>query len=95
MSVKESYNLWSATYDTDENLTRDLDQTVTRNTLGYSRSKSILEIGCGTGKNTAQLAQIGDRVYALDFSEGMLMRANEKLGSENVSFLVADITKPW
>ena len=75
MSVQEAYNHWSATYDTDENLTRDLDQAVTRDTLADLQCKSILEVGCGTGKNTALLAQIGDRVRALDFSGGMLKRA--------------------
>jgi ubiquinone/menaquinone biosynthesis C-methylase UbiE len=95
MDVQESYNHWSATYDTDENLTRDLDQLVTRETLADSRWQSILEIGCGTGKNTALLAQIGDRVCALDFSEGMIARAKDKLRSANVIFALADITKQW
>ncbi len=95
MGIQEEYNDWSATYDTDENLTRDLDQAVTRDTLADSQCKSILEVGCGTGKNTALLAQIGDRVRALDFSQGMLKRAKEKLRSDNVIFLLADITKQW
>ena len=95
MSVEESYNHWSVTYDTDANRTRDLDEAVTRDTLGDSRWTSILEIGCGTGKNTALLAQIGDRVSALDFSVGMIKRAREKVGTYNVVFLLADITRPW
>lgn len=95
VSVQEGYDHWSTTYDTDKNLTRDLDQTVTRDTLADSQCRSILEIGCGTGKNTALLAQIGDRVRALDFSEGMLKRAKEKLGSDNLLFLIANITQQW
>ncbi len=95
MNVQEAYNDWSATYDTDENLTRDLDQVVARDALATSRWKSILEVGCGTGKNTALLAQIGDRVCALDFSEGMITRAREKLAPDNVIFALADITKHW
>ena len=95
MSVQESYNDWSATYDTDENLTRDLDQAVTRDALAGWQCRSILEVGCGTGKNTALLAQIGDRVCALDLSEGMITRAKEKLASDNVIFALADITKQW
>jgi malonyl-CoA O-methyltransferase len=95
MSVQKAYNQWSATYDKDENLTRDLDQVVTRATLGDWRFKSILEIGCGTGKNTALLAQIGEQVHALDFSEGMLEKAREKLGSNKVTFSFADIIKAW
>jgi ubiquinone/menaquinone biosynthesis C-methylase UbiE len=95
MRVQEAYDLWSATYDTDENLTRDLDQVATRETLADLRCKSILELGCGTGKNTALLAQIGEEVHALDFSEGMLKKAKEKLGSNNVTFSLADITRQW
>ena len=95
MRVQEAYDHWSATYDTDDNLTRDLDQVATRETLADLRCRSILELGCGTGKNTALLAQIGEEVQALDFSEGMLKKAKEKLGSESVTFSLADITKQW
>jgi ubiquinone/menaquinone biosynthesis C-methylase UbiE len=95
MSIQESYDDWSATYDTDENLTRDLDQAVTRGALAGSQWKSILEVGCGTGKNTALLAQIGDKVCALDFSKGMITRAKEKLASDNVIFVLADTTTQW
>lgn len=95
MSTQEAYNNWSATYDSDENLTRDLDGVVTQNTLANLQCKSILEIGCGTGKNTTLLSQIGEKVHAIDFSEGMMKRVKEKLRSHNVTFSVADITKQW
>jgi len=78
MNIQEAYTDWSATYDVDRNLTRDLDQLATRETLSNLRFKSILELGCGTGKNTALLAQIGEHVLALDFSEGMIEKAREK-----------------
>ena len=91
-----AYTDWSATYDLDRNLTRDLDQLVTRDTLSGLRCKSILEIGCGTGKNTPLLAQIGEHVSALDFSAGMIEKSqSEKLSLDNVTFEVADITQPW
>jgi malonyl-CoA O-methyltransferase len=76
-------------------LTRDLDQAVTRAALADLRFKSILEIGCGTGKNTPLLARIGEKVWALDFSEEMIARAKSKVRSGNVHFVVADITQPW
>ena len=95
MSIQNAYNEWSETYDTDQNLTRDLDQKVTRETLANLRFDSILEIGCGTGKNTAFLVEVGGRVHALDFSEGMIEKAREKVETENVTFSVADLTQPW
>jgi ubiquinone/menaquinone biosynthesis C-methylase UbiE len=95
MRVEEAYNHWSATYDSDQNRTRDLDQVVTRQTLTGMRCKSILEIGCGTGKNTALLAEIGESVCALDISGGMLKKAKDKLDSDNLIFSVADVTRQW
>jgi malonyl-CoA O-methyltransferase len=95
MSIQNAYNEWSQTYDTDRNLTRDLDQQGMREALADLRFNSILEIGCGTGKNTSFLAQIGVRVHALDFSDGMIEKAKEKVNAANVRFSMADLTQRW
>ena len=95
MNIQQAYTDWSATYDQDRNLTRDLDEIVTRETLANLRCSSILEIGCGTGKNTALLARLGRQVSAIDFSVGMIEKAREKISLDNVRFGVADITQPW
>lgn len=95
MNVRDAYNQWALTYDTDRNLTRDLDRAVTRETLAHARYTSILELGCGTGKNTGLLAQLGTRVQSLDFSEAMLSQARAKQPGANVTFSVADLTQPW
>ena len=93
--IQRAYCQWSETYDSDRNRTRDLDQMVTRETLARLHFKSIVELGCGTGKNTALCAQIGDLVCALDFSEGMIARAKEKVPSGNVTFALTDLIQPW
>jgi malonyl-CoA O-methyltransferase len=95
MDIQNTYEAWSPTYDTDENLTRDLDREITRSVLSDSHFDSILEIGCGTGKNTVFLAQIGTSVRAVDFSQGMIEKAKRKVRAENVRFSIMDITKPW
>ena len=95
MKIQDAYTHWSETYDFDRNLTRDLDQTVSKQTLGRLRFNSILEIGCGTGKNTALLTRIGNRVLALDLSVGMLKQARQKDDFTTVCFAVADITRSW
>jgi ubiquinone/menaquinone biosynthesis C-methylase UbiE len=95
MNIQKAYNDWSETYDTDENLTRDLDQKVTREALADLHFTSILEIGCGTGKNTSFLAQIGEIVHAVDFSLGMIEKAQKKVQAENVRFSIMDITQKW
>lgn len=95
MGVYDAYKQWAATYDVDENRTRDLDEIVTKNILADGRYQSILEIGCGTGKNTRLLAEIGTVVQALDFSEAMIDQARAKVEAENVTFTVADLSKRW
>jgi malonyl-CoA O-methyltransferase len=95
MSVQEAYDGWSASYDTDRNLTRDLDERVAREVLGERRFGSILEAGCGTGKNTAFYAGIAEGVCAMDFSEGMIALARGKVRASNAGFLLADLTRPW
>jgi len=95
VSVQDAYTEWAATYDEDRNRTRDLDQQVTRAALEGRRFAAIVEIGCGTGKNTALLAQLGGSVRALDFSAGMLARARAKVQAANVTFIEADLTQRW
>lgn len=95
MSVQKAYDVWSASYDADHNLTRDLDGTVMVQMLAGRPFKSILEVGCGTGKNTALLAELGEAVTAVDFSPGMLAQAQAKIAAPHVTFQVADITQPW
>jgi ubiquinone/menaquinone biosynthesis C-methylase UbiE len=99
VSIKEAYTRWSETYDVDPNRTRDLDADVTREWLGGRRFRSILEIGCGTGKNTEFLATLAERVTAVDFSPGMLSQAKAKAEARgfaaNVEFATVDVTQHW
>jgi ubiquinone/menaquinone biosynthesis C-methylase UbiE len=95
MSIQNAYNQWSEIYDSNENLTRDLDQMLTRNTFAGQHFDSVLELGCGTGKNTEFLVQIGKKVHSLDFSEGMIEKAKAKIQAKNIIFSVTDLTKPW
>ncbi len=95
MSIAQAYNAWSDSYDTNENKTRDLDQQVTRETLERYDFQQVLELGCGTGKNTVYLLEKASVVTAVDFSEGMLAKAKAKINSPQITFLQADITRPW
>ena len=58
MNIQDAYTRWSDTYDSDRNLTRDLDHRATRDALTGLRYQNIMELGCGTGKNTAFLTAI-------------------------------------
>ncbi|MCO5195245.1 MAG: class I SAM-dependent methyltransferase [Anaerolineae bacterium] len=95
MNVQDAYNQWSVIYDTNDNPTRDLDADITRKALKDLRCNTIVEAGCGTGKNTAFLAECAHTVYALDFSPEMLAKAAARISAENVRFVETDLTQPW
>lgn len=95
MNVQQAYDQWSEQYDTNLNKTRDLEAISLRQTLSGFRGKRILEIGCGTGKNTEWLQSITDELMAVDLSDKMLAVAKSKISSGHVQFIQADITQPW
>jgi predicted TPR repeat methyltransferase len=95
MSVLDAYHAWAATYDSDRNLTRDLDAAVTRRMIDPLPATAILELGCGTGKNTQFLAGRGVPLHSLDFSEAMIAQARAKVAHDHVTFTVTDLTHPW
>lgn len=95
MSIANAYNAWSESYDTNENKTRDLDQKATQETLSRYDFQQVLELGCGTGKNSLWLLEKAAKLIAVDFSEGMLSKAKEKINTARITFLQADITRPW
>ena len=95
MNIREAYNSWSDSYDTVENKTRDLEATALQQFLTNRLYSRILEIGCGTGKNTERLSQHGELITAVDFSEGMSEKAKQKVASKNVTFIQADVNLPW
>ncbi|MGB0524355.1 MAG: class I SAM-dependent DNA methyltransferase [Flammeovirgaceae bacterium] len=95
MSIAKAYNSWSEIYDTNRNKTRDLDQKVTQEVLSKYRFEEVLELGCGTGKNTEWFASKASKVTALDFSDGMLAQAKQKITAAHVHFHQADLTHNW
>lgn len=54
------------------------------NEIGKDTSLSIIDIGCGTGRHSIELAKRGYRVTGIDLSDSMLVRAREKAAAENL-----------
>lgn len=95
MSIQKAYDSWSAQYDTNINKTRDLEAVSLRETLAGIEFKNCLEIGCGTGKNTEWLLTKAESITAVDLSTEMLAKAKQKINSNKVNFIHADILKDW
>ena len=93
--VAQAYDRWSRRYDDDHNATRDLDARVVRQSPLRVAGARVLELGCGTGKNSEWLAAQGRELVALDFSPGMLDVARRRVRAAHVRFVEHDITRPW
>src|ERR687894_900398 len=93
--IAASYDLWADTYDIDPNRTRELAGEVLRQCDLRLVGRDVLEIGCGTGRNTLWLGERAENVLALDISEGMLRQAKARVQSPRVRFLQHDIRSPW
>lgn len=93
-SIQAAYDRWSTTYDTQVNPTRDLDALALRSLIPSLAGKLVVEIGCGTGKNTGWLAPQCAALIGLDFSTGMLRAAQRKVRRDNILFVQADIRDP-
>lgn len=90
----EAFKSYSAYYDL---IYRDKDY---RGEVSYVRhlidryspsGKSVLELGCGTGRHAVLLQQRGLHVTGVDKSAGMLQLARNRLNGSDLKFLEGDI----
>lgn len=96
--MADGYHALAAVYD---RLNRDVDYSEWADFVEKCFSKygkkpeSVLELGCGTGSMTLELAKRGYDLTALDISEDMLSVANMRAmeaGFKNILFLRGDMT---
>ena len=95
MNVERDYDKWADSYDSTPNKTRDLDLVATKLVVGLATFDSILEIGCGTGKNTEWLSRKCSRLVAVDFSDEMMRIAKNRVPLKHVEWNRFDISRPW
>lgn len=95
MGIEKAYNAWAKQYDTDENLTRDLDIQSTIETLDKYKFGNVIELGCGTGKNTSWLLKKAKKIISIDFSQEMLNLAEAKIKDDRVRFVKANLNDDW
>jgi 2-polyprenyl-3-methyl-5-hydroxy-6-metoxy-1,4-benzoquinol methylase len=57
--------------------------------LGHQQSL-VLEIGCGTGLFTKELANTANTIVAIDISDALIRKAMERVSSANVNFIAGN-----
>ncbi len=66
--------------------------------LQLNKTDRVLEIGTGSGYQTAILAELGNEVYTLEILEPLQLKAEERLkelGYRNIHFRTADGWQGW
>ncbi|KAJ6548109.1 S-adenosyl-L-methionine-dependent methyltransferase [Mycena vulgaris] len=96
MPVVEAYELWAKTYDSDGNVLQLLDDELVTEALPGLLSRpvdTIVDLGCGTGRNTEKLLQYKNisRIFGLDATPGMLLQAKLRLDDPRVQLNQYDI----
>jgi len=94
LSTQEGYDRWSTIYDGEGNPLLPLEEPQVVRALGEVAALSLLDVGCGTGRHALRCATAGAQVTAVDFSSGMLEKAQGKPGAEAVRFVAHDLTQP-
>lgn len=89
--VRDGYDRWAPVYDHDANPLQALEEPHVRALMGDVRGRTVLDLGCGTGRHTLWLAAQGADVTAVDFSDGMLAEARRKPGADAVRFVAHDL----
>ena len=93
--VAAAYNDWAETYDTDQNRTRDLAAATLKQVKLDLNNRKVIEVGCGTGRNTVWLAERAASIVGLDFSKAMLARARTRVNDRRVRFIQHDARVTW
>ena len=93
--IAAAYNDWAETYDIVQNQTRDLAAKVLRHVDLKLDGRKVVEVGCGTGRNTTWLSERAAGIVGLDFSEEMLARARARVDDPRIRFVQHDVRMTW
>jgi ubiquinone/menaquinone biosynthesis C-methylase UbiE len=90
MKTKEYYNGIASGYDElygEEQLKK---WEIARKIISFDKDDAVLDIGCGTGIITKEIAKLVKKVVAIDISKEMIKNAPKV---KNIEYFVADATK--
>jgi 2-polyprenyl-3-methyl-5-hydroxy-6-metoxy-1,4-benzoquinol methylase len=90
---EELFTNYAATYDKEafvQGTAGEVD--FIEREIGLDKSVPILDVGCGTGRHSVELAHRGYRVTGIDLSPSQIERAREKAKAAGVEidFRIAD-----
>ena len=89
---------WEPVYKKEGDLYKDVQPKIKKYAKIFKKNKyeTVLDLGCGTGRNTIYLAQQGFFVYALDASKtgvAITRKKAQELRLTRIKYKVADMRK--
>jgi 2-polyprenyl-3-methyl-5-hydroxy-6-metoxy-1,4-benzoquinol methylase len=94
---EELFENYARTYDT-ESFTRGTigECDFIEREIGHDKTSRILDVGCGTGRHSIELAKRGYSVTGIDLSESQLRLAKQKASEQSleIDFLKRDARTP-
>ena len=80
LSTGTAYRLWAPSYDQDPNPLLALEARMARDLMPNIVSRTIIDIGCGTGRSMLRCQARGAQIFGADASPEMLAEARRKPG---------------
>jgi ubiquinone/menaquinone biosynthesis C-methylase UbiE len=84
------FRKYAPLYDLAEFFLFPLREKIVKEIQSHSR---VLDIACGTGTLSLELAKMNHEVTGIDLSQDMLKKALKKTKNDNVTFICGDATK--
>jgi len=84
--------------DNDQTISQPFIVALMTQSLELKRNEKVLEIGTGSGYQTAILAELAAHVYTIERFEKLSKNAEAlltELGYDNISYMVGDGSKGW
>lgn len=95
--IDEGYGIWAATYDHESEEDYDPiiqnEQPIMRRLMDGLVKGRTLDVGCGTGRHSEYLVQIGHDVTGTDAVQAMLDQAQAKPSLSSVAFTCANVDR--
>jgi len=95
LSPLDGYAAWAERYDDEDNPLALLEGPAIIAACGDAQGLRVLDVGCGTGRHTIPLLEMGASVVGLDFSPEMLSIARQRTANRDVEFLQHSLPDPF
>lgn len=89
--LRKGYQSWAITYDSIPNLLTKIEEPVVKSILQKFPPGLALDAGCGTGRYSKLLHDLGHTIVGVDLSKDMLRKA--KMSNKQIKYVEGNLEK--